>query len=126
MVVLDVICRTRVHEAADARRAGCVCPVDWGKKYQRPRTYPGVYVPGRGVNRCGPRRQTVTEPDWAAVDRALGGDRSLTLAVADRYDAIDRLDQLGLSARQIAVRLGVTMRTVQRRRAERRTAGAAA
>jgi hypothetical protein len=119
VIVLDVICRAREHDSESARRRGCVCPVDWGSPFRRPSAQ-RTYVPGRVINRHGPRRSTVLEPDEVAVDRALGGDRSLRLAVTERDAAIDRLDRYGLSAQQIAHRLGITMRTVQRRRAMRR------
>lgn len=79
----------------------------------------------RSANKRGPRRKTVTEPDWAVVERVLAGDRSLTLAVVERDEAIDRLDRQGLSAANVALRLGITRRTVNRRRAKRRAGGGA-
>lgn len=74
------------------------------------------YVPGRQVNLAGSR----TWFDEIAVERAVGGDRSLILSVPERSAAIDQLDKLGKSATEIAIRLGCTQRTVQRRRAKRR------
>jgi hypothetical protein len=87
---------------------GCVCPVEWGDAFRRP------------------QRATVplSEADWVAVERLLAGDRSVPACASERDAAIDRLDGLGLSQRQIAIRLGVTMRTVARRRAARRLDGA--
>ena len=82
-------------------------------------------VPGRAHNRRGPNRLTVTEPDDAAVERLLSGDRSLVVAKVDRDAALDAVDRGGLSAREVAIRLGVTARTVKRRRAERKRAAEA-
>lgn len=124
MIVLSVTCRAAQHDTTAARAAGCVCPVEWGRPYQPPRHEPKkpqrTYVRGRLTNRRGAHRSTVTEPDWVAVERRLAGDLSLVLSKVERDEAIDRLDRLGLSAREIAVRLGTTVRTVQRRRAARR------
>lgn len=120
-VVLDVICRARLHDSELARAGGCVCPVGWGQPYCPPRRpQQRTYVSGRRGNNRGPTRRTVVEPDEIAVERFVGGDRSLTLAKVERDAAIDRLDRYGLSAREVAIRLGLTQRTVTRRRAERR------
>lgn len=122
MIILNVICRAADHETPEARAAGCVCPQEWGKPYRpapsKPTKQRRRYVPGRQHNKRGPRT-TVTEPDWAAVERALTGDRSIVLAKVERDEAIDRVDRNGASARQVAVRLGLSARTVQRRRADR-------
>lgn len=124
MIVLSVICRAADHETPEARTAGCVCPVGWGEPYRpappKPKKWRERYVPGRQHNKKGAHRTTVTEPDWVAVERALGGDRTLVLAKCERDEAIDRVDRHGASARQVAIRLGLSARTVQRRRAERR------
>ena len=127
MIVLDVVCRARVHESDYARqRGGCVCPVAWGEPFRRSRrTWRPEYIPGRVHNLYGPRRCTVDDPDEVAVERAAGGDRALVLAAIERDLAIDTLDRVGLSAAQVARRLGVTVRTVQRRRRARQLAGAA-
>ncbi|MEV4767777.1 hypothetical protein [Micromonospora humida] len=122
MIVLAVTCRAPQHETPAARTAGCVCPDEWGKPYRPPaksQEWRRRYVPGRQHNKKGPHRTTVTEPDWVAVERALAGDRTLVLAKADRDDAMDRVDRNGASARDVAIRLGLSARTVQRRRAER-------
>ena len=123
MIVLTVTCRAPQHDTPAAHAAGCVCPVEWGKPYRPPaparKTPQRTYVPGREHNKRGAHRLTVTEPDWAAVERALAGDRSIVLAKADRDDAMDRIDRGGASAREVAIRLGMSARTVQRRRAER-------
>lgn len=71
-------------------------------------------------NRLGRHLRHDPEPDWAAVERAVAGERPEVLTAAERAAAIDRLDACGLSAREVAVRLGMTVRTVQRRRAARR------
>jgi hypothetical protein len=123
-VVLEVICRARLHDSELARAAGCVCPVGWGQPYRPPpparpqRTYVRSQLGTQA--RRGPHRTTVTEPDEIAVERFVGGDRSLVLAKVERDAAIDRLDRHGMSAREVAIRLGLTQRTVQRRRTERR------
>lgn len=78
------------------------------------------YVTGHRHNCRGPRRTTVVEPDEIAVQRYVGGDRPAVLATVDRDAAIDYLDARKCSAREIAVQLGLTMRTVTRRRAARR------
>lgn len=58
------------------------------------------------------------EPDDVVVLRVVNGER-LQLSVADRQAAIDLLDQQGLSAAEIARRLGCNQRTVTRRRTAR-------
>lgn len=121
MVILTVICRAADHETPEARTAGCVCPQEWGQPTPSKPKKRRRYVPGRQHNKRGPHRTTVTEPDWAAVERALDGDRSIVLAKCERDEAIDRADRGGASARQIAIRLGLSARTVQRRRADRNT-----
>jgi hypothetical protein len=117
VILLDVICHARDHRPGVR---GCRCPHHLlaptrgsGKSRSR-------YVPGRPHNRYGPRRRTVPDDaiDPVAVERAAAGDRSIVLAVAERAAAIDTLDRYGLSAREVAIRLGVTTRTVTRRRAD--------
>lgn len=123
MIVLAVVCRARQHDTELARAAGCVCPVDWGQPYQPAVRTSGPqreYVRGRAENRLCLKRTQAPEADWVAVERALAGDRSIALTKVERDEAIDRLDRQGLSAREVAVRLGITTRTVNRRRAERR------
>ncbi len=60
--------------------------------------------------------------DEVAVLRATWGDR-LKLTKAERDAAIDELDRRGLSAAEIAHRIGCSQRTVCRRRVARMTAG---
>lgn len=52
-------------------------------------------------------------PDPVVVDRVCGGERSLT-NTAERFEVVRRLSDRGESAEQIALRLDVTVRTVQR------------
>lgn len=60
--------------------------------------------------------------DEVAILRALDGDH-LKLTKAERDAAIDLLDQKGLSAADIARRIGCAERTVTRRRTRRQAAG---
>ena len=55
--------------------------------------------------------------DPIAVERAVAGDR-VPLTVPERHQVIQRLTASGLSANQIADRLGVAQRTVTRYRAK--------
>lgn len=56
------------------------------------------------------------EVDPIAVERAVLGER-MRLTVPERHEVIQRLTASGLSANQIADRLGVAQRTVTRYRA---------
>lgn len=94
-------------------RLGCRCPrtveavrAIWAQRAHR--------LP-KGQPRSAPRPR---DPyiDWANVVRAVGGDR-VTLTIAERGAAIDRLTDAGLSALRIAERLRVAPRTVFRYRA---------
>lgn len=78
--------------------------------------------PSRGVNRL----RTPNRPlDEIAVERALHGDR-VHLRPVERVEAVRRLTAAGLSAAQIADRLNVTKRSVQRiRDTQRKTETAA-
>lgn len=55
----------------------------------------------------------IHDVDEVAVERACKGDRSITLNPAEIAEAFRILDQRGLSAREIADRLGVSQRTAQ-------------
>lgn len=55
--------------------------------------------------------------DQVAIDRAVAGDPPAGMRPAERYEAVRRLTVCGLSAKQIAERLRVVARTVQRARA---------
>jgi excisionase family DNA binding protein len=52
--------------------------------------------------------------DEVAVERACKGDRTVTLNRPETAQAFHHLDRSGLTANQIADRLGVTKRTVER------------
>lgn len=111
-------CTARRHGTRWAyRRLRCTCP---GSEAERRAHYRQAsarrYIPGRVSN----RRGAYAGLDPVAVDRAVGGDRDVPLSRPERRAAIDRLDASGLSAAEIARRLGVTTRTVTRRRAARR------
>lgn len=75
----------------------------------------GPHHHARGHGRPGDRHTY----DQSRVDSAVEGD-PIALSVRERQAAIDALDTGLLSAEQVAVRLHVTSRTVQRRRAQRR------
>jgi DNA-binding NarL/FixJ family response regulator len=108
----EVTCPALLHGSIYAYvRYGCRCPdaVDtiraaWRQNSRR-------HAPGKG--RQGRRRKGF---DPVAVERACGGDRQLPLSTAELTAAVAKLTRLGNSAEQIAVRLGVTSRTVQRHR----------
>lgn len=87
MILLDVVCRARSHGTASARRRGCVCPDETGAP-TRSRKPQRTYIRSRAENRCGPTLRTVTEPDEIAVERIIGGDRSLTVAAVERWSAV--------------------------------------
>ncbi|MEU2073596.1 helix-turn-helix domain-containing protein [Streptomyces sp. NPDC013489] len=53
-------------------------------------------------------------PDEVAIDRAVMGNPPARLTPRERATAIRRLDARGLSARQIAERIGCSQRTVHR------------
>lgn len=91
----------------------CNCPSAVSRRRHRRR-----YIPGRASNRRGPRYGV----DPVAVDRAVDGDQSLRLTVAERHEAIARLTRQGWSAARIAVHLGCTPRTVCRHRHRAREA----
>lgn len=56
------------------------------------------------------------ELDTIAVERAVHGDPPATMTRAERHEAVRRLHGYGLTARQIAARIGCTRRTVERAR----------
>ncbi|MBM0203241.1 hypothetical protein JNW90_09055 [Micromonospora sp. STR1s_5] len=99
-------------------RYGCKCPeaAEDNRLRTRRKNQCKPYIRGRVSNMAGAR----TGLDPIAVERAVGGDRALRLTAAERRAAIDQLDALGLTATEVAVRLGTTVRTVQRQRARRR------
>ncbi|MFD4572060.1 helix-turn-helix domain-containing protein [Streptomyces sp. NPDC058417] len=60
------------------------------------------------------RTRLPVEPDQAAIERAVSGDHPVHLTPRERHAAIRRLLRQGLSAAQIAERVGCTERTVYR------------
>lgn len=92
--------RTRTH----ALRQGWVSPLAWDDDtIDDPRARPHGYVAGAVV-------------DEVAVARAVRGERAEgeTLSRAERRAAILRCRELGLPAHEIARRVGVSTRTVER------------
>lgn len=112
MIVLDVVCRARVHDSAYARRVHrCVCPPPPGYPPPRVSRSRGYVAP----------RAIVRAPDPANVERAVSGDRSVVLSAVERDEAIDRLDGLGYTLLQVALQLEISLMTVSRRRRARRS-----
>lgn len=78
----------------------------------------------RGTRHGGRGRRRAVVPHTAAdpvvVTRAAAGDRTVVPCAAELDLAIDLLDTWGHSARSAAERLGVSTRTITRRRAARR------
>lgn len=95
-------CTANRHNTISAyRRHGCRCPE-------------AVDIMRR-VWRRGERRRWDPIVDEVAVQRAKHGD-PIELSIAERMVAVAELTRAGLSAQQIAVRLRVARRTVQRYR----------
>jgi hypothetical protein len=61
-----------------------------------------------------PEQQALSDVDEIAVERACRGDRTIPLTRAEMAAAFTWLDSHGYSAAQIAERLGVQQRTVER------------
>lgn len=115
-----IICAARRHGTWYAlKRYGCQCPdaAEDNRRRTRDKNQCKTYLRGRISNRAGGR----TGLDPVAVERAVGGDRALRLTAVERRAAIDQLDALGLTATEVAIRLGTTVRTVQRQRQRRRS-----
>jgi hypothetical protein len=83
---------------------------------------PAARVPGNTINRRLPTLRTVgyDQADPIAVERIITGRRPPIVARAELWLAMDHLDKYGLSASQVALRVGCCPRTVQRRRTRRR------
>lgn len=93
-----------------------------GKSHGKTWTYEQRQMPrGRWLTQG--RRDPDEKPDEIAVERLLRGFTDFNHSPADRDAALDKADVGGATAREVASRLGCTMRTVQRRRAERRKLG---
>jgi len=71
---------------------------------------------------CQRASYTPVSPDPAAIERAAVGDPPERLTPRERTAAIHRLDTCGLTARQIAERIGCSPRTVHRARGRHTTA----
>lgn len=108
----DPGCPAAVHSMW-ATRHGCRCPwaLDAIRACHRERSRL-TYIPGRRSHNLSGRRRGL---DSVAVERAVSGDRSLVLSVPERAAAIAVLrDRERLTTVQIAHRLGVSIRTVDR------------
>lgn len=71
-----------------------------------------------------PGRSRAATADPAAVARILARDLPANVTAADRAAALTAADRWGRSARDIAVMIGCSTRTVHRHRAARRKATA--
>ncbi len=116
-------CAAHFHNTIWAyRRHHCRCPaaVAIERAYGRLRASrrPRAQRPNSG----GRPKASEVDYDWVKVERAVAGDKSFRLTVPELADAIARLDRYNLTAAEIAVRLGVAERTVQRHRTARREA----
>lgn len=105
-------CRAPRHCSRHAYRYwGCRCPEAQTAHNERTT---------RTAQPRGHRRHTTKDRDphvdQVAVDRAMTGDTTVALTIRELGEAITRLTQAGRSARDIAIRLGITQRTVVRHR----------
>lgn len=109
-------CAASLHGTTHAYwRRGCRCP----------EAVAAVRAEGRRktAKRCRSLHRVSlcrTGYDEMAIVRAIRGDLSIVLTMPELDEAVDRLDALGWTAERIARHLGITSRTVVRRRAERR------
>lgn len=110
-------CQAAWHGTVSAyRRARCRCP-EVVATIQQYRAVENARNRARRRGQYVPRPQS-RDPhvDEIAVERAMAGDE-VALTIRERAVAVQRLSQLGLSSRQIADRLRLSDRTVQRYRA---------
>lgn len=100
----------------DAHRCRCgdCSRAKWEAKRNR-------YIPSRH-RLSGGKRRTPLDVDDIAVERAIMGDRNVPLNGTEMRLVFAWMDAHRYTARAIAIRLGVTERTVQRWRAEARGA----
>lgn len=71
--------------------------------------------------RCYARQQRHSDyADPIAVQRLIDGDPPATVTRLEMCTAIDVLDARGFSASEIAERVGLTKRSIERRRAQRK------
>lgn len=95
---------------------GCRCPECTAAKIERNRRR---YVPSKHrLNGGWPR--TGEDVDEIAVERACLGDETIRLNRSEMLAAFAWMDAHRYTARTIAERLGITMRTVQRWRSQGR------
>ena len=95
------------------------CQREWDReRTERSRELPGYGWRGR-EHMCSHLYEPC-EPDETAVLRMMSGEPPEQFHQAERTEAIRRLNAAGLSAAQIARRVGSTSRTVQRVRARMR------
>lgn len=114
---MTTTCTARLHNSEWAyRRYGCRCAEAMEVESAKARQRASYRSPAQRP-RCGG-----WDYDWVKVERAVAGDLTLRLTYPELAEAIDRLDRRRWSAEEIAQKLGVTHRTVQRRRAARRQA----
>jgi hypothetical protein len=106
--------RPAEHGKDWAYRKGCRCDICRTGNTQRSTQQKVRAVPGT----C----KLHTDFDAVVVSRALSGQK-VPLGIAERAAAIDILDALGLSAAEIARRIGCCCRTVRRRRRANRVRG---
>lgn len=103
-------------------RLGCRCPATIDRLHQLRRgwdaTYLAKYGRPRGTSTASASNRFV---DDIAVDLAVHGHKP-RLYIPERAQAIARLTRAGMSAAQIAERVGVTARTVVRHRQKGREA----
>lgn len=109
-------CLAPIHGVPKAYRRGCRCP----ETYEAIRP---IWAAASRARLAANGGFHVTDPyiDETAVEAAVKGQR-VRLTWAERQDAYLRLEQQGMSAAQIARRLHVTPRTIQRRRSATRHA----
>jgi hypothetical protein len=104
-----VVCATCGHTRPHAARGDCnACYKRWLRRNPSPHRIP-------------PDRLTIDEQ---AVTLAVTGERPVTLNMLERRAAYRQLQPRGLSAAQIAARIGCHQRTVVRYRAAERAQGA--
>lgn len=103
------MCKATTHGSRHAYRSGCRCPssMEAVAAYYRRRNPKGQLLRS-------PRDRS-PHVDEIAVARACHGE-PVELTVAERGEAIRRLSRQGLPAREIALRLRMNPRTVQRHR----------
>lgn len=111
-------CPKPVHDSLNAYRKGCRCPLARARKQHHDRLY-RQRRHAAGWRRCQPARPP-EPPDPVVVLRLVRAMSVANVRHCERHAAIDVLDAQGLTAREVAARVGTTTRAVQRQRARRR------